>query len=110
MTPEIAILIGESIGSVIPTNDHGEMKGGTFMRVRVMVDVSQPLCRGRKVVFDETSEGWVAFQYEYLPNLYFWCGMLDHDDKDCEVWLKSKGSLSVEDQQYGHWLRASQFS
>lgn len=27
-----------------------------------------------------------------------------------EIWLKSKGSLPVEKQQYGHWIRASQFS
>lgn len=36
--------------------------------------------------------------------------MLDHDDKDRDVWLKSKGSLSVEEQQFGHWLKAPQFS
>lgn len=57
MTPEIAMLIGETIGPIIPTNDHGEMEGGTFMRVTVLVDVSQPLCRGRKIVFDEVTEG-----------------------------------------------------
>lgn len=33
------------------------MKGGTFMRVRVSVDVSRPLCRGKKVSFDENKEG-----------------------------------------------------
>lgn len=52
----------------------------------------------------------MAFQYERLPNLCFWCGMLLHDNKDCEIWLKSKGSLPVEKQQYGHWIKAFQFS
>lgn len=60
------------------------MKGGTFMRVRVSVDVSRPLCRGKKVSFYE-NEGWVSFQYERLPNLCFWCGLLSHDDKDCKL-------------------------
>ena len=110
MTPEMAEFIGETIRLVIKSNDPIEMKGGTFMRVRVMVDVTRPLCRGRRISFDEEVEGWVAFQYEQLPNICFWCGMLSHDNKDCEVWLKSKGSLSVEHQQYGHWIRASQFS
>lgn len=36
--------------------------------------------------------------------------MLNHDNKDCEAWLRSKGSLIVEDQQFGPWLRTSQFS
>lgn len=80
------------------------------MRVRVSVDVSRPLCRGRKVAFAENKEGWVSFQYERLPNLCFWCGLLLHDDKDCELWLKSKGTLPLERQQCGHWIKASVFS
>ena len=110
MTPEMAVLIGESIGTVIKSADPLEMRGGTFMRVRVRVDVSQPLCRGRKIELEDGTEGWVAFQYERLPNLCFCCGLLTHDDKDCEVWLKSKGRLVMDDQQYGHWLRAPRFS
>ena len=110
MTPEMAVLIGESIGTVIKFADPLEMKGGAFMRVRVRVDVSQPLYCGRKIELEDGTEGWVAFQYKRLPNLCFWCGLLTHDDKDCEIWLKSKGRLVVDDQQYGHWLRAPQFS
>ena len=59
---------------------------------------------------EDGTKGWLAFQYEHLPNLCFWCGVLTHDDKDCEVWLKSKGRLVVDDQQFGHWMRAPQFS
>nr|XP_023917378.1 uncharacterized protein At4g02000-like [Quercus suber]POF04428.1 uncharacterized protein CFP56_32041 [Quercus suber] len=64
MNPETAIEIGESIGEVIIPQDASEMHGGTFMRVRVLVDISRPLCRGRKVNFEEDLEGWVSFQYE----------------------------------------------
>ena len=64
--------------------------------------MSQPLCRGRKIEMEDGIEGWVAFQYEHLPNLCFWCRVLTHDDKDCEVWLKSKGRLVVDDQQFRH--------
>jgi len=46
---------------------------------------------------EDGTEGWVAFQYERLPNLCFWCGLLTHDDKDVEIWLKSKGTLVVDD-------------
>ncbi|KAK7832538.1 uncharacterized protein CFP56_026312 [Quercus suber] len=110
LTPEAAVEIGETIGPVTVSRDTNEMKGGTFMRVRVSVDISRPLCRGRKVSFDEETESWVSFKYERLPNICFWCGMLSHDDKDCDLWLGSKGTLPTESQQFGHWIRASQFS
>lgn len=64
MTPETAEFIDETIGPVIKSNDPMEMKGGTFMRVRVMADVTYPLCRGRRISFDKEAQGWVAFQYE----------------------------------------------
>ncbi|XP_050259025.1 uncharacterized protein LOC126704027 [Quercus robur] len=74
MTPETAIKIGESIGEVVMSRDESKMRGGTFMRVRVWVDVSRPLCRGRKVNFEDDLEGWVSFQYERLPNICFGVG------------------------------------
>ena len=110
MNPVSAIEIGESIGEVVIPRDDSEMRGGTFMWVRVWVDVSRPLCRGRKVNFEDDLEGWVSFQYERLPNICFWCGMVSHDDKECELWLKSNENLPPERQQYGHWIKASLFS
>jgi len=32
---------------------------------------------------------------------------LNHDERDCKLWLNSKGTLRKEDQQYGAWLRAT---
>ena len=46
------------------------------MQVKVLVDIFCPLCRGRKVNFEDDLEGWVSFQYERLPNICFSCGML----------------------------------
>ena len=80
------------------------------MRVRVVVDVTKPLSRGRMITWDQGREGWVSFMYERLSNICYWCGLLTHDDKECDVWLNSKGTLLVEEQQFGLWLRAPQFS
>lgn len=98
------------MGTVEQQRDAVEMKGGNFMRVRVAVDVTKPLCRGRMITWDHGREGWVSFMYERLPNICYWCGHLSHDDKECVVWLSSKGALSREEQQYGPWLRAPQFN
>lgn len=79
------------------------------MRVRVTIDISQPLCRGKVVLLDSGKEMWVPFKYERLPSLCFWCGCLSHDDRDCELWVESEGSLTPESQQFGPWLKAAPF-
>ena len=109
-TVETAFNISETIGLVIKSKDLGEMLGANFMRVRVVVDVSKPLCRGRKIYWDKDNEGWAAFMYERLQNICYWCGSVSHDDKDCSHWLRSKGTLTVEEQQFGPWIRAPLFN
>ena len=97
MTVETAISLGSTLGMVSRPKDGVEMKGGNFMWVRVAVDVTKPLSRGRMIMWDQGREGWVSFMYERLPNICNWCGLLMHDDKDCDVWLNSKGTLLVEE-------------
>ena len=80
------------------------------MRVRVTLDLNLPLCRGRVITLAEGGKSWVAFKYERLPNLCYWCGRLDHDDKNCELWIQSKGTLKTENQQFGSYLRAAPYT
>uniref|UniRef100_A0A7N2L446 DUF4283 domain-containing protein n=1 Tax=Quercus lobata TaxID=97700 RepID=A0A7N2L446_QUELO len=58
---EIALDVGETLGEVVRMEDTSEMVGGNFLRVRVAIDILQPLCRGRKITYDGRSEGWVSF-------------------------------------------------
>lgn len=39
----------------------------------------------------------------------YWCGCLDHNDKQCKLWIQSKESLSVDKQQYGSFLRTAPY-
>lgn len=80
------------------------------MRVQVAVDISKPLCRGRRVTWDQDSDGWIAFKYEQLPNLCYWCGLTTHDDKDCLVGIQSTITCSSKVQLFGAWLRVAQFN
>ena len=77
------------------------------MRIRVSVDITKPLCRGRRAQLEKNKEIWISFKYERLPNFCYWFGLLTHSDKDCPYWLRNQASLRVEDQQFGAWLRAS---
>lgn len=106
---EVAEQICEAIGTIIHPSDAPDCDGGSYIRVRVVVDTSLPLCRGRLITLDNGREQWVSFKYERLPNLCYWCGLLTHCDKDCNKWIDSEGSLQQKDQQYGPWLRASPF-
>ena len=102
--------IGKSLGIVSKTSHAGKLIGGNFLRIRVGVNVTKPLNRGRKVLLGKEEEVWVSFKYEKMPNFCYWCGMVSHDAKECNIWLSSKGSLSLEQQEYGSWLRADPFS
>lgn len=107
MTTEVRDSIGSSIGSLLQTTETEE-KGnkGSYLRVRVRVDISKPLSKVRKIWLENRVIGWAALKYEHLPNFCYRCGLVSHDNRDCEKWLGSKGTLRKEDQQYREWLRA----
>ena len=93
------------IGEVCPS-DFSVMEGGDHVRVRVILDTSKPLCRGHQISLDGGNMGWVSFKYERLPTICFWGGCLTQGERDCEQWITSEGSLTVEDRKYETWLRA----
>ena len=79
MNPRSACEIGKVIGEVQSgMKEWGTHDGSSFMRIRVLVDTSKPLCRGRKLCMEDGKVGWVRFRYERLPNLCYWCGLLTH--------------------------------
>ena len=53
-----------------------------------------------------TEKGWVDFRYERLPIFCYWCGKLDHYDRDCLLSTESNESLEFDRRKYGSWLRA----
>ena len=92
---------------VVSEESNEECEGSQFMQVRVSIDITKPLCRGRKIELNDGEDSWVSFKYECLPNLCYWCGRLTHHDKDCSLWSKWKGSIKEGGQQFRSWLRAS---
>ena len=95
-TKRIAEQLCEAIGKVNVRTNEAETEGDNFMHVRVTIDISQPLSRGRIVSLDSSKELWVHVKYERLPSLCFWCGCLTHDDRDCDLWVESEGSLLLK--------------
>jgi hypothetical protein len=107
MTQEVGENIGMAIGKVDKVDiPPGEMGWGRFLRIRVSIDITKPLPRGKRVRFEEDEAFWVFFQYERLPTFCYRCGKLGHSDKDCH--LNYAQGLSGEGSkfQFGSWLRS----
>ena len=77
--------IYEAIYEVCKSMDSTIIKGGNFIRVRVLLDITLLLCHGHVVALGKEEQVGVNFKYECLPNLCYWCGRLTYDDKDCFV-------------------------
>ena len=96
MTMESVEKISDVIGEVTQPTKAKDADGGNFLRVKVVVDLSLPLCHGRLILLENDKQIWVRFKYERPPNLCYWCGRLTHTDKDCKLWIESEGTFRPE--------------
>ena len=88
MTREVGEWIGRTMGEVEEVDVSAtDNLLGKYIRVRVRIDITQALCRGRLINFGGSEPVWVGFKYERLPIFCYWCGKLNHDEKDCGMWL-----------------------
>ncbi|KAL0006670.1 hypothetical protein SO802_008172 [Lithocarpus litseifolius] len=109
MSLDAGVKICEVVGDVIKPSDTKMFDAGNFIRVQVSIDLSLPLCRGRLISLNNGKEMWVSFKYERLPNVCYWCGKLTHDDRDCDLWIESEGTLKSDQRAFGPYLQASPF-
>ncbi|XP_010682916.1 uncharacterized protein LOC104897677 [Beta vulgaris subsp. vulgaris] len=58
---------------------------GRYRRVRVMMDVTKPLRRFRKLKDKRGQELHVDFAYERLPFFCFTCGIMGHSERNCHI-------------------------
>ena len=94
LSREVVEKLYEATGEVNKKSSLMEVDRGNVMRIRLRVNITLPLCRGRIFTLDNRLKGWVSFKYERLPNVCYWCGQLNHFDGDCEQWLESSGTLT----------------
>jgi hypothetical protein len=76
MNQEVGLQIGQSLGTVEDIDVTGDGVGwGRCLRLRVYIDISMPLKRGRALVLNGKSI-WVSFRYEKLPRFCYHCGRM----------------------------------
>ncbi|CAI8596235.1 unnamed protein product [Vicia faba] len=107
-------VIAKKLGNIFGSYEEMDLKDahriGTFLRIKVTIDLRNPLKRGTVVKFKEKNRR-DHFKYERLPTFCFIYGRIRHQLKDCEAFedLNEEGFEDIEEQElsYGQWLRAS---
>ncbi|KAF4346482.1 hypothetical protein F8388_011450 [Cannabis sativa] len=86
----LAMKIGEWIGDYVDVYEDSLHEGwGSFIRVRVLIDISQPLMRGKLVTLPKIrDEHWLEFRYENLPIFCFHCGRIGHPFEKCHLFME----------------------
>ena len=81
-----------------------DMNWGKCLRVRVMINVTKKLIRGKKITIEGGESRWVQLKFERLPNFCYWCGLLSHSLRECPLSIVNN-QMGEESFQYGAWLR-----
>jgi hypothetical protein len=83
MGREVGLKIGSTVGVVEEVDtDKDEIGWGEYLRVKIQIDLTKPLPRGRKLKYEGKSN-WIAFNYEKLPKFCFQCGVISHGKEGC---------------------------
>ena len=95
--------IGSRLGRVLEVDKRSlQAEQAKFMRVRIELPIDKPLRKGGNITNAEGVRCSIIFRYERLPNFCYFCGILGHNEKHCNV----SHMESVNERQYGEWLRA----
>lgn len=73
--------------------------------VRVKIDVTKKLIRGKKIRFENDNHRWVFLKYERLPNFCYIYGKLGHGGKECKESGLPNGGKGEVNYQYVAWHR-----
>lgn len=66
------------MGKVLEVDRSEGCEVGKYIRVRVEMDLHNPLKRGSSIQMASNKSGKIYFKYERLPDLCFVCGRLGH--------------------------------
>lgn len=79
--------LGKFVGKIIELDvDKDGLGWGPYLCIKVWVDISKPLIRGRLMNF-AGNQFWLAFKYERLSNFCFKCSIIRHPRTSCSKGL-----------------------
>jgi hypothetical protein len=105
MNKSVGTKIGNSLGELVDIDVAGDGMGwGSYLRLRVVIDLMKPLDRGRALSLAGKSS-WVEFKYEKLPLFCYRCGCIIHGSNRCPA-ISNTRLNKEETKPWGSWLRA----
>jgi hypothetical protein len=101
--------MGESLGKLLGKVESADLyeypKKKVIIKVRVAINVSQPIQSGILIGNHRDGTHWIDYRYENLPQVCFKCGILGHEEKLC-----MNEAISMEGQApLGPWIRSNQY-
>jgi hypothetical protein len=101
--------MGNNIGSLLGNVEAAEMYEypgkKTIIKIKVAIDVHQPLQSGILIGNQRDGTHWIDFRFENLPQVCFKCGIVGHSDKLCmnePIYMENQAPL-------GPWIRSNQY-
>ncbi|CAA0835012.1 Unknown protein [Striga hermonthica] len=104
--------VGQKVGRIVNKvkNVVGCKVGGdvgSFLKLLVAIDLKEPIPRCTSIKLGN-QKVMVAFRYEKLVNLCYYCGMIGHLDRNCSKRLRYFENNCVVDGQFGDWPKTSE--
>lgn len=105
MGREVGFKLRATVGKVEEVDtDLDGIGWGEFLHVKIQIDITKPLPRGRKLKY-QGEMTWIPFQHEKVPKFCFQCGFITHAQEGC---TKKNNLRNQEDlTQFGPWMRAA---
>lgn len=103
---KVVELIGASMGIFVERVSGARDGMVDFVRIRVQLDVTQPLKRGTFIRLKDGAKKWISFTYEHMPMYCYLCGVVGHMEKRFPSRYADDFMDSSPYFLYGVWLKA----
>lgn len=85
LNTENAWQIATKVGRCVAVDPEKEMCARAYIRLKIELDVSEPVCPGFWWANDRGEEKWANIKYERLSDFCYGCGRLGHTTQGCNL-------------------------
>lgn len=76
-----------------------------FVRIKISVNIQEPLYLGCFIKREDESQLWIQFKYERISDLCYRFGRIDHNEVACPSTDKDSTNFQEASSFYGSWMK-----